>query len=428
MTATVARDKPFGIDKWEVWQAWRDVRANNGAPGVDGISIEDFEKDLRDNLYKVWNRMSSGSYHPPGVRAVAIEKADGGQRVLGIPTVADRVAQAVVANRLGPRLERVFHPDSYGYRPGRSAADAVGRCWQRCRQRGWVVKIDLRSFFDTVPHDLMVRALRAHLDPDTEGWISLYVQRWLRAEMVHPDGRRVPRDRGTPQGGVVSPVLANLFLHYALDAWMARNHPGAWFERYADDIVVHSANQRQARRMLSVICARMAEVGLQVHPDKTAIVYCRGGRHQGVPDAPVTFDFLGFTFAPRTGRTKTGTLFLGFSPAPSRTALKEMGRRVRRWRVHRRPNSTLRELATMINPVVAGWINYYGRFRPSTLYPLLRRINAYLMRWARNKYRRLHRWRKAITWWRQLVKTYPRGFAHWRLTTEVSTAGMGRAV
>ncbi|WP_152975470.1 group II intron reverse transcriptase/maturase, partial [Rhodococcus rhodochrous] len=353
--------------------------ANKGAPGVDGQSLEEFESDLRNNLYKIWNRMSSGSYHPQPVRAVAIPKGDGGQRMLGIPTVADRIAQAVVTNRLVPRVEQVFHPDSYGYRPGRSALDAVAMCTRRSRQRAWAVKIDLRAFFDTVGHELMVKALRRHVDPDAERWIMLYVQRWLRADMVHPGGERVRRDRGTPQGGVVSPVLANLFLHYAFDSWMAREHPGGWFERYADDIVVHSATERQAQRMVSVITGRMVEVGLEVHPDKTTVTYCRGGSHRGRFDR-VTFDFLGYTFAPRPVRVKGGGLLTVFAPAVSRSALKEMGRRVRRWKLHRRVDLELREIARWINPIVRGWMQYYGRHNRSALFPLLRRINAYLMR------------------------------------------------
>ena len=375
--------------------------------------------------------MSSGSYHPRSVRAVAIPKSDGGERVLGIPTVADRVAQAVVANRLVPRVERVFHPDLYGYRPGRGALDAVAVCARRCRGRAWAVKIDLRAFFDTADHDLVVAALRRHIDTDTERWVEVYVRRWLRADLVHPDGTRTPRDRGTPQGGVVSPVLANLFLHYAFDAWMAREHPGARFERYADDIVVHSATERQARRMVTVITSRMAEVGLEVHPDKTTITYCRGGRHRGRYDRAaqkVRFDFLGYTYAPRTVRDENGRWMTVFAPAVSQGALTTMGRRVRRWKLHRRVDLQLNEIARWVNPIVAGWMHCYGRYQRRVLYPLLRRINAYLMRWARNKFRRLARSRAAFAWWKRLVQTYPRAFAHWAMTTQVSTAGMGRAV
>jgi RNA-directed DNA polymerase len=347
--------------------------------------------------------------------------------MLGISTVADRIVQSVVTNRLVPRVEQVFHPDSYGYRPRRSALDAVAMCARRCRRRAWAVKIDLRAFFDTVDHELMVKALRRHVDTAAEGWIVLYVQRWLRADLLHPDGTRESRDRGTPQGGVVSPVLANLFLHYAFDTWMAREHPGGWFERYADDIVVHSATEYQAQRMVSVITARLVEVGLEVHPGKTSIAYCRGGFHRGRFEK-VTFDFLGYTFAPRAVRVKGGGLLTVFAPAVSRSALKAMGQRVRRWILHRRVDLDLREIARWINPIVRGWMQYYGRHNRSVLFPLLRRINAYLMRWARNKFRRIARFPKAFAWWKRLVEAYPRAFVHWRMTTQVSTAGMGRAV
>lgn len=427
MTVAAQTDKPFVIDKQEVWQAWLDVFANRGAAGIDEQSLDEFEADLKNNLYKIWNRMSSGSYHPQPVRAVAIPKADGRERVLGIPTVADRIAQAVVANRLVPRTERVFHEDSYGYRPGRSALDSVATCAKRCRGRAWAVKIDLRAFFDTVDHELMVKALDRHIDTDGERWIRAYVQRWLSAPMFQPDGTQTPRECGTPQGGVISPVLANLFLHYAFDAWMAREHPGAWFERYADDIVVHSATESLAKYMVSVITDRMAAVGLEVHPDKTTITYCRGAKFRGRFDR-VTFDFLGYPFAPRTVRTPPGRLLTVFAPAVSKSALKVMGRRVRRWKLHRRVDLELRQIARWINPIVRGWIQYYGRYNRRALYPLLRRINAYLMRWARNKFRRLARFKPAWAWWKRLVQTYPRAFVHWSITTQVSTAGMGRAV
>lgn len=255
--------KPFEISKWEIKEAWEEVRANKGAPGVDGQSIADFEKALRNNLYKVWNRMSSGSYFPPPVRAVAIPKPHGGgTRMLGIPAVADRVAQTVVARHLMRRVEPAFHPDSFGYRPGRSALDAVGKCRERCWKRDWVVEFDIAKFFDSVPWDLLVNAVEAHTDAV---WVKLYVRRWLAAPLVMPDGSLLERERGTSQGAPVSPVLANLFLHYAFDVWMAREFPSVWFERYADDAVLHCVTERQAHQVLAALTDRMVEVGLQLH-------------------------------------------------------------------------------------------------------------------------------------------------------------------
>ncbi|MBX7267743.1 group II intron reverse transcriptase/maturase [Micromonospora sp. Llam7] len=265
-----AEGKPFDISKQEVWEAYRQVRANKGGPGVDGMTIEDFESDLKNNLYKVWNRMSSGSYFPPPVKAVEIAKAHGGgTRVLGVPTVADRVAQTVVARRLEAKVEPIFHPDSYGYRPNRSALDAVSACRQRCWQFNWVIDLDIQKFFDSVDHVLMLKAVESHADVP---WVVLYVKRWLVAPLHLTDGTVQTRDRGTPQGSAVSPVLANLFMHYAFDMWMVREHPGVPFERYADDAVVHCVNQGQAERLVQAIATRMGDVGLRLHPDKTKIV------------------------------------------------------------------------------------------------------------------------------------------------------------
>jgi len=226
--------KPFDIPKRLVWQAWKQVKANGGAAGVDGQSIADFEADLKNNLYKVWNRMSSGTYFPPAVRAVEIPKASGGTRVLGVPCVGDRVAQTVAALALEPRTESVFHEDSYGYRPRRGALDAVAKCRERCWEKDWIIDLDVRKFFDSVPWDLMVKAVQANTTHE-QRWIVLYVQRWLAAPIQMPDGRVADRERGTPQGSAASPVLANLFMHYAFDTWLEREFPAVRFERYADD-------------------------------------------------------------------------------------------------------------------------------------------------------------------------------------------------
>lgn len=411
--------KPFDISKWEVKEAWEEVRANKGAPGVDGQSIADFEKDLKNNLYKVWKRMSSGSYFPPPVRAVAIPKPHGsGERMLGIPAVADRVAQAVVARHLMRRVEPVFHPDSFGYRPGRSALAAVGKCRERCWKRDWVVEFDIAKFFDSVPWDLLVKAVEAHTDAI---WVKLYVRRWLAAPLVMPDGSLLERERGTPQGAPVSPVLANLFLHYAFDMWMEREFPSVWFERYADDAVLHCVSERQARQVLAALTERMVEVGLQLHPDKTRIVYCKDGSRRGSYEH-TAFTFLGYTYRARKNRSRHGNLFLGFDPAVSKDALKKMGQELRSWHLHTRSELSFYELARRINPVVAGWLNYYSRFRPWELIPFAMRINAYLVRWIRQKYKRLAAQRKAIAKMQKIAQRYPRMFAHWRLTTGAVSA------
>jgi group II intron reverse transcriptase/maturase len=404
--------KSFAISKAEVWQAYGVVKANKGAAGVDGVSIEVFEKDLGDNLYKIWNRMASGTYFPPAVKAVQIPKSHGGVRTLGIPTVADRVAQTVVAARLEVRVEPIFHQDSYGYRPGRSALDAVAVCRRRCWAFDWAIDLDIEKFFDTVDHDLMIKAVEANTD---QPWVVLYVKRWLVAPLAAPDGTVRQRDRGTPQGSAVSPVLANLFLHYAFDTWMAREHPGVAFERYVDDAVVHCVSEDQAHRVRQAIADRLEGVGLRLHPTKSKIVYCRDGNRRG-DYAQTSFTFLGFDFRARKARNlKTGVNFTGFLPGVSKEALKRMSGQVRDWALHRRTGSTSRQLADLINPVVRGWVQYYGAFYPTALRPLLRRINAYLVRWLRNKYKRLRSLTKALKAWDRVTTQYPRLFAHWKL-------------
>ena len=402
--------KSFEISKREVWEAWEKVKANKGAPGVDGCSIEDFESDLKSNLYKVWNRMSSGSYFPPPVLAVEIPKPHGGgTRTLGVPTIADRVAQTVVARRLEARVEPTFHPDSYGYRPGRSALDAVKVCRQRCWNYDWVIDLDIQKFFDSVPWDLIVKAVEVNTD---QPWVILYVKRWLQAPVQLPDGTLQKRDRGTPQGSAASPVLANLFLHYGFDAWMARQFPGVAFERYVDDAVVHCVSKAQAQFVAGAIGERMEQVGLRLHPDKTRIVYCQDGTRRGSHEH-TSFTFLGFTFRQRKARNKKGQHFSAFLPAISKDALKRLSAEVRSWRLHNRTGHTFGDLARRINPIVRGWMQYYGAFHRSAMYSLLARINAYLVRWIRNKYKRLRPVKKAIECWQGITTRYPRMLAHW---------------
>jgi RNA-directed DNA polymerase len=307
------KPKSFEISKRAVWEAWLRVKANKGAAGVDEQSITEFERNLKGNLYKLWNRLSSGSYFPPPVRAVEIPKRDGSPRMLGVPTVADRIAQTVVRGYLEPGVEPIFHPDSYGYRPGRSALDAVGVCRERCWRLDWVLDLDLKSFFDSVSHDLVLKAVARHTD---RRWVLLYVERWLKAPLQLEDGRLVERGRGTPQGSAISPLLANMFLHYAFDAWMAREYPDVRFERYCDDVIVHASSERQARFLRGAIARRLAECGLQLNERKTRIVYCKDSTRRGSYE-PERFDFLGYTFRPRLSRGKSGGQFVNFLPAVS---------------------------------------------------------------------------------------------------------------
>jgi group II intron reverse transcriptase/maturase len=406
------KDKSFAIPKLMVWEAWRQVNANKGAPGVDGQGLNEFEMDLKGNLYKIWNRMSSGTWFPPPVRAVGIPKPHGGgTRMLGVPTVADRVAQTVVAMQLEPLVEPRFHRDSYGYRPGRSAHDALAVCRERCWKYDWIIDLDVQKFFDEVPWDLIVKAVEAVTDCR---WVLLYVKRWLVAPLKHPDGTLLERDKGTAQGSAVSPILANLFMHYAFDSWMVREFPGCPWERFADDAVVHCKSKRQAEYVLGQIAERMQEVGLRLHPEKTRIVYCKDSSRREKHEH-TSFTFLGYTFRAREAiNSKNGKHFASFSPAISSEALKARSARLRELRIHRHINLTLDDLARWLNPILAGWMHYYGRYYRSVLYPLLRRVNVYLRRWAGKKYKRLRTYKRFKQWWIRLLEREPRLFAHWQ--------------
>jgi RNA-directed DNA polymerase len=393
-----------------VWEAYKRVKRNKGAAGVDDESIEAFEKDLKDNLYRIWNRMSSGTYFPPPVRSVAIPKKDGGERRLGIPTVSDRVAQTVAKMYLEPLVEPSFHPDSYGYRPKKSALDAVGAARQRCWRYDWVIDLDIRGFFDNLDHALVMRAVERYTQCR---WILLYVRRWLEAPSEQEDGSLVPRTKGTPQGGVISPLLANVFLHLAFDDWMQQTHPGVPFERYADDIVAHCKTEEQAKQVLEDIRKRLERCKLELHPEKTKIVYCRDDDRRG-KYAQEKFDFLGYTFRPRRSKNRKGKYFINFSPAVSNEAAKEIRQEMRSWRIHLRSDKAIDDLARMWNPVLRGWIQYYGHFYKSALHPVLRHFNRLLVRWAMRKYKRLRRHRRRAEYWLGCIaRREPRMFAHW---------------
>jgi RNA-directed DNA polymerase len=407
----VSATKPFIISKLQVYEAFKAVKANAGAAGVDEQSIGDFERNLKDNLYKLWNRMSSGTYFPPPVKAVAIPKKDGGERILGVPTVADRVAQMIVKAEFEPTVESIFLPDSYGYRPKRSALDAVGVTRGRCWRWDWVLEFDVRKLFDNIDHELLLRAVRKHT---RNAWVRLYIERWLKAPMQLADGTLVERTKGTPQGGVVSPVLSNLFLHYAFDLWMGRMFPGTPWCRYADDGLVHCTNELKAQRIRAALETRLAECGLELHPEKTRIVYCKDGSRKGkYPNTK--FDFLGYCFRPRLVKnSKHGGMFVSFSPAVSPTALKDMRQTTRKWNFRNRTDLSLADISRKFNPILRGWLNYYGRFCPSALYPVFRHFNKTLVTWARRKYRRLKRHKaRAGRLIEGISKRQPRLFVHW---------------
>ena len=408
-----ATNKPFHIDKRLVFEAFRAVKSNRGAAGVDEQTIEQFETDLSGNLYKIWNRMSSGTYFPPPVRAVAIPKKSGGERILGVPTVADRVAQMVVKQVIEPDLDPIFLADSYGYRPRKSALDAVGVTRKRCWKYDWVLEFDIKGLFDNINHELLLRAVRKHI---TCKWALLYIERWLKAPMVQEDGATVERSRGTPQGGVVSPVLANLFMHYAFDLWMARTHPDLPWCRYADDGLVHCRNEQEAQALKLELQARLAECHLEMHPTKTKIVYCKDKKRKGrYPN--VKFDFLGYCFRPRLVRSvRDNSLFCGFNPAVSPSALQAMRQTIRDLNLRRQTQLSLQDIARQLNPLLRGWIAYYGRYALSALHPLLRYVNQTLVAWARRKFKRFQRHTTpASQLFVRLARARVDLFVHWKI-------------
>lgn len=405
--------KPFIISKWQVLRAFELVKANAGAAGVDNQSISDFEQNLKGNLYRLWNRLSSGSYFPPPVKAVAIPKKAGGERILGIPTVSDRIAQMVVKLEFEPQVEPYFLPDSYGYRPNKSALDAIGVTRQRCWRYNWVLEFDIKGLFDNIPHDLLLKAVHKHT---ASPWVKLYIKRWLTAPMQMPDGEQNERGLGTPQGGVISPVLSNLFLHYVFDKWLQKHYPKTPWCRYADDGLVHCHSEAEARHMLEVLKQRFQACGLELHPVKTKIVYCKDGSRKGQYEN-TCFDFLGYTFIRRLCKShKRNNLFVNFTPGVSKVALKSMRLKIRKLQVRRRADLSIEQIAQWLNPMISGWIAYYGRFYRSALYGMCRHVNKALVRWARCKFKSLRRHKiKTTQFLDKIAKACPHLFAHWRV-------------
>lgn len=397
------------ISKRMVWNAFKSVKANRGGAGIDGITLQKFEENLSDNLYKLWNRMTSGSYFPPPVKEVLIPKRTGGFRKLGIPTVSDRIAQAVVKMYLEPRLEQIFHPNSFGYRPGRSAHDALKQTRSNCWRYNWVIDLDIKGFFDHLDHELLMKALEKHF---TEKWVLMYVERWLKASVADSSGQVRDRKRGTPQGGVISPCLSNLFLHYALDVWLDRNLKGLPFQRYADDLVLHCRTYEEAKEALGRIRQRLVACGLSLNEKKTHIVYCADSkRRRNYPKRK--FTFLGYTFQPRMTHGRRGR-FLNFGPAISKDARKEFSRRIRRQEITRRTRPSIDELAKDLNKIIRGYVNYFGLYSRKSMYVVFRNLNIRLIRWVRRKYKRFQSSKRRAKRWLQMnYRRNPKLFAHW---------------
>lgn len=404
--------KSFGIAKHVVLEAYRRVKANRGAAGIDNETIEMFDANLKENLYRIWNRMSSGSYFPPAVKQVEIAKKNGGSRVLGVPTVSDRVAQMVVKLYVEPQLDAQFHPDSYGYRPGKSAKQAIAITRERCWKYNWVVEFDIKGAFDNLDHELLMKAVRSRIK---ERWMLLYIERWLKAPYETVDGVIVHREKGTPQGGVLSPLLMNLFMHFAFDLWMLRRHPHCPFARYSDDAVAHCRSQAEAVNLLAEIDVRLAQCKLTMHPDKSKVVYCKdSNRRQVYPQ--IRFTFLGFTFQPRLAVNKQRKMFTNFLPAVSRDATIRMLRAIKSWQLQRQTSTTIEDLSIRYNPVLRGWWNYYGTFSKSAMSRVYFQVDRKLACWARRKYKRLKsRLLASLDWLGCIARRHPDLFIHWQV-------------
>ena len=403
--------KPFNISKRAVVTAYEKVKANKGTYGVDGQSIEDFEKNLKNNLYKIWNRMSSGSYFPQPVKAVAIPKKSGGTRLLGIPTVEDRIAQMLVKLYFEPEVEPMFYEDSYGYRPNKSAIQALDVTRKRCWRKDWVLEFDIKGLFDNIKHDILINMVKKHTN---EEWIILYIQRWLTAPFQMENGELVPRISGTPQGGVISPVLANLFLHYVFDDFITKEFRTIPWARYADDGITHCVSLKQAKYLQRRLQERFEEYGLQLNLDKTRIVYCKDDDRKG--DYPnISFDFLGYTFKPRGAKSKYGKYFTSFLPAIADNAKERIRKEVRSWRVQLKVDKDLWDISSMFNKKIQGWINYYTHFYKTEMYAVLRYINNALVKWVRRKYKKRKHRRRAEYWLGSIAKRDRNLFAHWKM-------------
>jgi RNA-directed DNA polymerase len=404
--------KAWPITKQMVWQAFKDVKVNNGAAGIDEQSIKEFEAELKDNLFILWNRMASGSYFPPAVKQVPIPKGGGKMRMLGIPTVKDRIAQTVVKNYLEPLIDPLFHESSYGYRPKRSAHGALEQARENCWKHDWVIDLDIRGFFDNLDHELVMKALQKHTQ---EKWILTYTKRWLTAPMADREGVQTPREKGSPQGSCVSPILANLFLHYAFDEWMKKEFPTIQFERYADDLLVHCKTEQQACYILQRITERLNVCKLEVNPDKTKIVYCQDSNRKMKTGRAVIFTFLGYDFKPRKSKSKGGNLFYSFSPAISKQAKKKIQSALRQMKLHLKTRTTLEDIAVQINPKLRGWINYYGKYGKSSLNYVFFYLNERLLKWVGRKYKGYRYSKvKSLTWLNAQVKADRTMFVHWQ--------------
>ena len=406
--------KSVPISKTMIWEAYKKVKANKGGAGVDQISMEEFDADRSKHLYKLWNRMASGSYFPPAVKEVEIAKKDGKTRKLGIPTISDRIGQMVIKDYLEPRFEAIFSNNSYGYRPKRNAHQALAVVRKNCRLTNWVIDLDIKGFFDNIDHGKLLIALEKHV---SEKWCLFYIKRWLNAPVLKQSGKLIKKHgKGTPQGGVISPLLANLFLHYAMDKWLELKHKSVNFVRYADDAIIHCKSKAHAEWLLKKLSERLNACGLELHPEKTKLIYCRDYRRQGAHPV-VKFDFLGYSFQPRTTKSpRTGKLFLGYDCAISISSKKRIADKMKELDIVGLTYKSIVGVAQFLNPYIRGWVNYFGKFRKHEMNSIFQLLRKRLIRWARRRYKRYKTSvNRAYRWFETVRKQFPTLFYHWQI-------------
>lgn len=406
--------KSIPISRPMIWEAYKKVRSNQGSAGVDQISMDEFDADRSKHLYKLWNRMASGSYFPPPVKEVEVPKKDGKVRKLGIPTIGDRVAQMAVKDYLESRFEQIFSPHSYGYRPKRNAHQALESVRENCRKTDWVIDLDIKGFFDNIDHNKLMLAVEKHVP---EKWCIMYILRWLQMPVLIKSGELIQKQgKGTPQGGVISPLLANLFLHYAMDMWLEQTHPTVSYVRYADDAILHCRNKVQGEDVLKTLKERMLNCGLELHPEKTKLVYCKDYRREENHEM-VKFDFLGYSFQPRSTKSKrTGNLFVGFDCAISISSKKRIADKMKELDIVHLTHKSIVGVAIYLDPFIRGWVNYYGRFRIGALKPIFQQLRNRLVMWARKRYKRYKTsLNRAFDWLNRIKEQFPNLFYHWKL-------------
>jgi RNA-directed DNA polymerase len=407
----VHADRTVPIEFVQVVKAYRKVRQGGKAAGIDNESWKDFEKKTERNLYVIWNRLSSGSYHPQAVREAEIPKKDGKMRKLGIPTLRDRIAQQVVKEYMEKKIDKLFHENSYGYRPLKNAHQAINQVRKNIYKYDWVIDMDIKKFFDEIDHELMLKAVMHVMD---ERWVEMYVERWLAMPIMKTNGDlEQKKGKGTPQGGVISPLLANLYLHFTLDLWLTKHYPQVSFVRYADDVVIHCREKGQAEEVLEAVKKRLQETKLEIKEEKTHIAYCKDYRRKE-GHKTVQFDFLGFSFKPRGRKSKMdGKKFMAFTAEISQPNQKKLREAIKDNPAWKNTTLEISDIAHQFNSKLRGWIGYYGIYSNRSLRRVLLHIDKRLVRWLQKKHKL--GFRKAINKLKTLREQNPKLFYHWSI-------------